>query len=315
MDFRDYAYVQAIADYKTISRAAEALYISQPSLTKFLQKLEAQLETPLFARINKQMYPTYAGEKFLETGQAIFALQARLDRTISQIASHENGRISLTTTTTRGYYVLPRILPLFKKLYPGYHIDIKERSVSDVEQNLRDGTTDLAIYALPVRNPEFKYFHINTEEVVLCLAGSSPYTELAEIKSGFKHPWLDLKHLEHEIFFLNDPLQWRIGQISRQLLREAGIQPEITELRNLETCLSLASGGLGFTFCFDISEACFRNYTKPPAYLSVGNEPHTAEFVVGYRQDYRLTKADQDFLNLLRREFGPQNTVAAGLEF
>lgn len=310
MDFRDYTYVQAIAQYRTISRAAEALFLSQPSLSKFLQKLEDKVGTPLFYRINKQMYPTYAGEKFLETGQAIFNLQARLDRTLSQIASHENGRISLTVTTTRGYYTLPRVLPLFKGLYPGYHVDIKERSVFDVEQALRDGTADLAIYALPTRNPEFKYFHVNSEEVVLCLCGSSPYLDLAENRSGFRHPWLDLKHLEHEIFFLNDPLQWRIGQISSQLLRESGIQPEITFLRNLETCLSLASGGLGFTFCFDISEGCFRNYTQPPAYLSVGNEPHTVEFVVGYRQDYQLTRADRDFLSLLRREFGPKQTLS-----
>lgn len=68
MDFRDYTYVQMIAQYKTISRAADALYISQPSLSKFLQKLEEELGTPLFKRVNKQMYPTYAGERFLETG-------------------------------------------------------------------------------------------------------------------------------------------------------------------------------------------------------------------------------------------------------
>ena len=63
MDFRDYTYVQMIAQYKTISRAADALYISQPSLSKFLQKLEEELGTPLFKRVNKQMYPTYAGER------------------------------------------------------------------------------------------------------------------------------------------------------------------------------------------------------------------------------------------------------------
>lgn len=57
MDFRDYTYVQMIAQYKTISRAADALYISQPSLSKFLQKLEEELGTPLFKRVNKQMYP------------------------------------------------------------------------------------------------------------------------------------------------------------------------------------------------------------------------------------------------------------------
>ena len=92
MDFRDYTYVQMIAQYKTISRAADALYISQPSLSKFLQKLEEELGTPLFKRVNKQMYPTYAGERFLETGQSIFALQNRLDRTIRQITSHETGQ-------------------------------------------------------------------------------------------------------------------------------------------------------------------------------------------------------------------------------
>lgn len=307
MDFRDYTYVQAIAHYQTISKAANALYISQPSLTKFLQKLENQLKTPLFIRINKQMRPTYAGEKFLETGRQLFILQAQLDRTISQIAQHENGRISLAITTTRGYYVLPKVLPLFKKMYPGYHLDIKERSIHDVEQCLREGVVDLAIYALPLRNSEFHYQHINTEEVVLCLSQDSPFIAYAQSPlPGFRHPWLDLKYLKNEVFFLNDPTQWRIGQISHLLLQETGIRPEITELRNLETCLSLAARGIGFTFCFDISENCFRNYEKPPVYLSVGNEPHTAEFLIGYRRDYRLSKAEKDLILLIRQEFGEE---------
>lgn len=306
MDFRDFTYVQAIAKYQTISKAADALYISQPSLTKFLQKLEEQLQTPLFIRINKQMHPTYAGEKFLETGNQLFLLQSRLNSAIEQIANHESGRISLTITTTRGYYVLPRVLPQFKKLYPGYHIDIRERSIHDVEQCLRDGKVDLAIYALSSRNPEFHYQHINHEEVVLCLPSGSPYLSCTRPQKGFKHPWLDLKYLEHELFFLNDPQQWRIGQLSHQLLRESNIQPEITELRNLETCLALASGGLGFTFCFDISEKCFKNYVRPPHYLSVGNEPHTVEFIVGYRRGYHLSKAEQDFIRLIQQEFGTE---------
>ena len=62
MDFRDYTYVQGIAQWGNISKAAEALYISQPSLSKFLQKLEDQVGTPLFKRVNKRMIPTYAGE-------------------------------------------------------------------------------------------------------------------------------------------------------------------------------------------------------------------------------------------------------------
>ncbi len=304
MDFRDYTYVQMIAQYKTISRAADALYISQPSLSKFLQKLEEELGTPLFKRVNKQMYPTYAGERFLETGQSIFALQNRLDRTIRQITSHETGQISIAVTSTRGYYVLPRVLPLFKEQYPDFHIDLKERNVSGIEQALKDGITDLAIYAVSFRDPELEYFHINSEEVILCLPGNSKYQQYAIPKNGFKHPWLDLKHLEKETFFLNDPLQWKIGVLSRDILRETGIQPEIIELRSLETCLSLACQGLGFTFSFDICETCFRNYIYPPVYLSVGNMPRTAEFVVAYRKGYQLSKPEMDFLRMLKSLFG-----------
>ena len=305
MDFRDYTYVQAIAQYGTISKAAEALYISQPSLSKFLQKLEDQTGTPLFERINKRMFPTYAGEQFLSTGREIFRLQSRLDHTLAQIAHKSLGRLSLASTSTRGYYVLPEVLPLFKAQYPGYHIEILERNVDEVEQALSDGTVDLAVYALTDRNPEFTYFHINTEEVVLCLAADSPYIRYSKPMEGFKYPWLNLSFLEGEVFFLNDALQWRIGRISRQLLREAHINPEITVLRSLDTCLALASRGLGVTFSFDICIRCFKNYLQQPVYLSTGSQPNQAEFAVACRKNYRPQQADMDFINLIRQRFGP----------
>ena len=140
--------------------------------------------------------------------------------------------------------------------------------------------------------------------MILCLPGNSKYQQYAIPKNGFKHPWLDLKHLEKETFFLNDPLQWKIGVLSRDILRETGIQPEIIELRSLETCLSLACQGLGFTFSFNICETCFHNYTYPPVYLSVGNMPRTAEFVVAYRKGYQLSKPEMDFLRMLKSLFG-----------
>lgn len=304
MDFRDYTYVQAIAQYKNISKAAEALYITQPSLSKFLQKLEDQIGTPLFNRINKQMYPTYAGEQFIQTGQEIFRLQGKLDRTLERICHETSGRLSLTTTATRGYYVLTEVLPVFKALYPGYHIEIMERNVDEIEESLRDGVTDLAIYAITNRNPEFRYYHINTEEVVLCLSSDAPYTDQAVHKDGFRYPWLDVSCLENEVCFSNDPIQWMIGRIGRSILREAKIKPELTVFRSLDTCLALASRGLGFTFAFDISVSCFKNYIKPPVYLSTGSRAYLAEFVIATRKNYELSGAEKDFLRLVKERFG-----------
>lgn len=304
MDFRDYTYVQAIAQYKNITKAAEALYITQPSLSKFLQKLEEQIGTPLFNRINKQMYPTYAGEQFLQTGEEIFRLQNRLDRSLENITRERSGRLSLATTATRGYYVLTEVLPEFKALYPGYHIEIMERNVDEIEECLRDGVTDLAIYAVTNRDPEFKHYHINTEEVVLCLPADTPYARQAVYKEGFRYPWLDVSCLKDEVCFSNDALKWMIGRIGQSILRDARIKPELTVFRSLDTCLALASRGLGFTFAFDISIRCFKNYIQPPVYLSTGNHPYLAEFVIATRKNYELSTAEREFVRLVRERFG-----------
>lgn len=305
MDFRDFSYVQAIAQYKTISKAAEALYISQPSLSKFLQKLEEQVGTPLFDRIEKQMYPTYAGEQFLKAGKEIFRIQKQLDLSLQQIRHETAGQLRIATTAARGCYVLAEALPRFKRLYPDYHIEIMERGPEEAEQAVRDGETDLAIYICMERNPEFQYYHITMEEVALVLAGDSPYVAQAVAKEGFRYPWLDLSCLKDEVMFMNDSSRWYIGRIARKLMREARIFPEITEFRSLETCLALASRGLGFTFTFDISVKYFKNYAQKPAYLSVGSHPHLAEFAVACRKNYKLKTAEKELINIIRQRFSP----------
>lgn len=309
MDFRDFTYAQAIAQYKTISKAAEALYISQPSLSKFLQKLEERVGTPLFDRIEKQMYPTYAGEQFLKAGREIFRIQKQLDLSLQQIRHETAGQLRIATTAARGCYVLTEILPRFKRLYPGYHIEIMERSAEGVEQAVENGEADLAIYICVERNPIFQYFHIVMEEVALVLAGDSPYVEKAVRREGFKYPWLDLNWLKNEVMFVNDASQWYIGRISHQLMREAHIMPEITEFRSLETCLALASRGLGFTLTFDISVRCFKNYEQRPAYLSVGNKPNRAEFAIACRKNYRLKTAEKELVNMIKQKFGPPFSI------
>lgn len=303
MDFRDFAYVQAIAQYKTISKAAEALYISQPSLSKFLQNLEKKLGTSLFERIDKKMYPTYSGKKFLEAGQEIFRIQKQLKYTLWQIQNETAGQLRIVTTAARGYYVLTEVIPHFKRIYPEYHIEIIQRGVDDLEPVIENGEADLAVYICLERNPALYYFHVETEEVILVLSGDSGYAKKAVRREGFRYPWIDLSYLKEELLFVNDPAQYHIGRIAQKLTREAHISPEITEFPSLEICLALASRGLGFTFTFDISVKYFKNYDQMPAYLSVGNEPNIGEFVVACRKDYRLKPAEREFINMVRQKF------------
>lgn len=85
MDIRDYEYIVAIAEQGSISRAAAQLFITQPALTKFLQRTERELGIDLFLRKGNQFLLTEAGRKYVETGRAIM----HLDRTLSQELSEE----------------------------------------------------------------------------------------------------------------------------------------------------------------------------------------------------------------------------------
>lgn len=69
MDFRDLTYLLAIARQQNITRAAESLYLSQPTLSKFLKGLEGELGLPLFERLGNKYIPTYAGEQYIKKSQ------------------------------------------------------------------------------------------------------------------------------------------------------------------------------------------------------------------------------------------------------
>ena len=78
MDFRDLSYVLAIARYQNITKAANSLYVTQPTLTKFLQNLEAELGQKLFRKLGHRFVLTYAGERYVEKAAEILNLKKEL---------------------------------------------------------------------------------------------------------------------------------------------------------------------------------------------------------------------------------------------
>lgn len=97
---RDFQYISEIARYGSISKAAEALYISQPTLTKFLQRVERETGVPLFHRAGKKLLPTPAGEVYVEKARSI----------------------RLGTTAGRADHTVSAILPRFARQYPGVRV-------------------------------------------------------------------------------------------------------------------------------------------------------------------------------------------------
>lgn len=99
MDFRELRYVVAIAESGTISKAADTLYVAQPSLSKFLQNVERDLGVKLFERINRRMILTAAGEQYVQTAYRILALKNQLQNSMNDRARLRLGRYPLARRT------------------------------------------------------------------------------------------------------------------------------------------------------------------------------------------------------------------------
>lgn len=104
MDRREIEYVIVIAQEKTLSKAADRLFVSQPALSRFLLKLEDELGLPLFERRKRQLIPTYAGELYLATARSILQLQQKLKGTGCVEGRFDHGNCPWELPWTRSYH-------------------------------------------------------------------------------------------------------------------------------------------------------------------------------------------------------------------
>ena len=79
MDFKELTYVLALARHQSVTKAAQELYLTQPALTRFLQRLETSVGQPLFTRSGNRLIPTYAGEKYIERARRKYRFEKQLD--------------------------------------------------------------------------------------------------------------------------------------------------------------------------------------------------------------------------------------------
>jgi len=101
MDFHQLEYVMAIAEEKSFSKAAKKLYISQPSLSQYIMRLEEQIGIKIFDRTTNPLILTFAGEKYLEAAKNILILNNQLKRVLVDIADSKKGRLTIGIPVSR----------------------------------------------------------------------------------------------------------------------------------------------------------------------------------------------------------------------
>lgn len=301
MDLKEARYILAIAQYKSIGKAAEALFISQPSLSKYLKNMEQQLGTPLFSRIGNAYFPTYTGERYLHYAEKIAMLGAEWTQEYEDISHKEHGRLNIAIPIMLGNTILQPTLMEFHRRYPYVTINIMEEVNFVAEQTLKNHQIDLTFYNVHEFPKLLDYQVIRKEEMVLILSEHHPLVSKAVQKPGFTYPWMDLRLLKHENFILLYPDQ-NTGGIAQNLFSAMQISPPVLlHTRNSRMSIHLAMDGMGAALA-PASYFHFLEKERPdhPRCFSIGDTPVVTITIVAYQPNRYLPQHARDYITMIR---------------
>lgn len=268
MHLKELTYIVTLADERSISRAADKLYMAQSSLSQFLSQYESELGLPLFIRTSRGIRPTAAGTLFIDNARTILTHYRLVQNELWDMAELNGGSVILGISSFRGKYMLPKILKCFYEKYPNIQVDIVEQNSMALEDRLIEGSIDLAIVALPLTRLTHEVEFIKKDEVFLVANRDHPVMQFAHKREHSPYYWVDLRDTASFEYILSD-YDTILGSISRRQFQKTGLKP-IAYNTNITADLgvAMARAGLGLAFTY---HSCAEDYPDT-VYLSIGEE-------------------------------------------
>lgn len=271
MDFKSLNYVLAVAQTGSISKAAQNLGISQPSLSRYIKNLNHSLDIQLFVRKADKLVLTDAGERYVRTAERILELSKDLYDLHRETQTEYSTAMIVSTPFKEGYYIHPFAIMQFAKRYPAAKLVLKSNDgiISDIFFGLNE--PDITIAAQIQAHKELVFEPLLEDEICLVTANGHPCSQRAIWREGCRHLWLDMESVKYENFILL-PADMPLGRRIREFLSERGINPgQIIETDNIDYAINLAVTGAGICFV-PSSRLQFASYIAgAPKCFSVGN--------------------------------------------
>ena len=299
LEIRHFHYIRTISEMGSISRAAEKLYISQPSLSQLLKSVEKKVGAPLFDRGSQPLRPTTIGQKYLETAQRIMELDTEFHRYVEDELGCAQGTLVVGSSPFRSTYFLASFLPEFQEKYPGIRLQLAEHTSKRLEEAVLSGDADLIIATQPVDANAFSFAELYSEEMVLVLPAGHELSKQYHLPQDCRGtlPLLPIGLLK-DTPFIQMHSEQKLHQQLLSLCEEAGFTPKIyLQTRSMETALTLAAAGLGATLLPMTLLRAFQPKTRP-CYAALPTRPRRHALVAWRKKSY-LSHAARAFIDSL----------------
>ncbi|OAI44558.1 hypothetical protein AYO38_00230 [bacterium SCGC AG-212-C10] len=288
-----------VAHHRSFSRAAEALFLTQPSVTARIQSLEREIGERLFERTGRSVTLTDAGHAFMpHATRALTAVQEGTDA-IEAVRHGDVGSVRIGASSSIGTYILPTILQEFHKERPRVHIHLASSGSSEeMMERLLAGEIHIAICRL-TQHPEIESLHLFNDDLSLVVAPTHPFAAKGRvtIAEAGREPFLFFERSSsyHSLIY--------------SMFLRVGIVPEsVMELDSMETTKHMVEAGLGISILPAISvEREVTNGMLKRVEIRDMEQPAQREVGVHVLRNYILAPPVRDFLRQLTAGYGVTN--------
>ena len=297
MNTKQFRYVITLAREGTFSRAADALNITQPSLSQYIKKIETEVGLPLFDRTNGDVRLTDAGRVYMETARQILDLEHQMENSLLDIAEKREGSLVVGAASYRAAGMLPTVAAAFQKRYPGIHLSVREGTTAELVEGMEHGEYDLALTLLPIDERLFRWEKVMEEELILAVPES--FQALPAVQRGDRrYPAVDAGVLERQSFVMLTETQYMQKQL-RSILIDRKLRVKAAAIvKSLTAQIEMVKAGVGMAlmpsgierFCKDDS-VTFYSFTA---------DLPKREVVVMWRKDRQLSEVAQELKKVIR---------------
>ncbi|MCI1709072.1 MAG: DNA-binding transcriptional regulator OxyR [Chiayiivirga sp.] len=238
MNLRDLRYFIALADQRHFGRAAEACFVSQPTLSTQIRKLEDELGVALVERAPRRVMLTPVGRDIAERARRVVAEVEQMKESARRSRDPQAGTVRLGLFPTLGPYLLPHVIPRLRTEFPRLELLLVEEKTEVILRQLREGRLDAGVLALPLHDEQLHVEFLFEEPFLLAVPETHPFAQ---------RPAVTMKDLAHEsLLLLEDGHCLRDQALDVCALAGAG---EKTGFRatSLETLRQMVAANVGIT--------------------------------------------------------------------
>jgi len=237
--------LKAVATEKNFTKAAEILYLSQPSLSKQIKTLEKNLDIVLINRENNKISLTENGKVFLQYSERILALCEESCRALIDLKNGDRGNLTVGASQTIGTYLMPRVLALFAQNYPQIDLKVQVNSTRLIANNVLNREIDIAVVGGEIQKElkqNLTIQHFVEDELSLIISKSHPFAKEKKINKE------NLYYLNFITLNSNSTIRKFIDNILIQNGIETKQLKIVMQFNSIEGIKTAVSLGLGAAF-------------------------------------------------------------------